>query len=534
MGIFDALKNGYDKDDDLKDLEELMYDNESGSKSRRSINDMIKSLELGEKEPHKKKDDGYADIFGNISGKNTEPDGPKGLDEKTRRQQADVQREEEKYDNLLNSMQAQSLIKKVDSVSGVNPSQNRIREQAKKRQAEIADIEKNEKKSDENIDISKDVYSAYSKDISENDDIESVDTEGFTGTEAGGFIKSQCDICGEAARYIENARVEYESVTDYYEDIQRIEGAPDDIKRELIMAADMVDNLSVDRRILKTPDNKLSNRAYRNMEAYEDDFPEAIVKMRKAEDEKNAIARDIRMVKAERSMCRMEAKDLVKKQLRIKKYAQIIFAILICVFVVFMAAMAMSDNMDNVGTFITIAFLAGIMALGLFAYLKTIERKVYVTEIKLNKATTLLNSIKIKYVNAANVLDYQCNKYYIKNAYELEQKYQAYIEMKEEQKKILEVTNNLTNAETDLMNILGRLGVIDTHIWIAQVKAILNPKEMVEVRHNLSIRRQKLRNQIEYNENRIEDAKNNIKNITKKNPEYAKEALQILDMYDKR
>ncbi len=54
------------------------------------------------------------------------------------------------------------------------------------------------------------------------------------------------------------------------------------------------------------------------------------------------------------------------------------------------------------------------MALGLFAYLKTIERKVCVTEIKLNKATTLLNSIKIKYVNAANVLDYQCNKYYIK------------------------------------------------------------------------------------------------------------------------
>ena len=38
-----------------------------------------------------------------------------------------------------------------------------------------------------------------------------------------------------------------------------------------------------------------------------------------------------------------------------------IFAILICVFVVFMAAMAMSDNMDNVGTFITIAFLAGIL-----------------------------------------------------------------------------------------------------------------------------------------------------------------------------
>ena len=37
---------------------------------------------------------------------------------------------------------------------------------------------------------------------------------------------------------------------------------------------------------------------------------------------------------------------------------------------------------------------------------------------------------------------------------------------------------------------------------------------MVEVRHNLSIRRQKLREQIEYNESRIEDARNNIKKYT--------------------
>ena len=109
--------------------------------------------------------------------------------------------------------------------------------------------------------------------------------------------------------------------------------------------------------------------------------------------------------------------------------------------------------------------------------------------------------------------------------------YYAYSSLKEEQKKMLEVTGNLTSAEADLMHILGRLGVIDTHVWIAQVKAILNPKEMVEVRHNLSVRRQKLRKQIEYNENRIEDAKNNIKNITRNNPAYAKDAMEILEKY---
>ena len=60
------------------------------------------------------------------------------------------------------------------------------------------------------------------------------------------------------------------------------------------------------------------------MEMYEAEFPEAVAKLRSTEDDRNTIARDIRMVKTERSMYRMEAKELVNKQLRIKGYAQLI------------------------------------------------------------------------------------------------------------------------------------------------------------------------------------------------------------------
>lgn len=528
MGLFDVIKNGYDKDDDLKDLEELMYDNNTEIKNKRSINDMIKSFELGESDKSSKKEEAsdYKELLQSMRNNESEADGPSGLAEKTKRQQEDVQREEEKYDNLLNTLQTQTLIRKVDDVTRVKEKDNKNSGIKLKKQA---DYEKYEKSS---LDIDTTTGADIDKELElKQAELDAVSTKGFNGDDIGSFIKSQCDICEEAARFIENARVEYDSVTDYYEDIQKIENAPADISRELVMAADRVDNLSVDRRILNTPDNRLSNNAYRNMEMYEAEFPEAIAKLRSTEDDRNAIARDIRMVKTERSMYRMEAKELVKKQLRVKGYAQLICGLLVAIFAVFMVIMAVSDGTDNIGAFITVALLAGFMALGLFAYLKSIERKVYVTEIKLNKATSLLNKIKIKYVNAANVLDYQYNKYNVKNAYELEQKYQAYIEMKEEQKKMLEVTSNLTSAESDLMHILGRLGVIDTHVWIAQVKAILNPKEMVEVRHNLSVRRQKLRNQIEYNESRIEDAKNNIKNITKNNPAYAKDAMEILEKY---
>ena len=42
------------------------------------------------------------------------------------------------------------------------------------------------------------------------------------------------------------------------------------------------------------------------------------------------------------------------------------------------------------------------------------------------------------------------------------------------------------------------------------------------------------RNQIEYNEGRIEEAKYNIRKVNKLHPEYTKETLEILDEYEKR
>ena len=465
---------------------DIVYEDENGFRNKRSINDMIHSYQVGSYTGSNHNDDLEEELY-KTAGSDASADESRGLTEKTKKQQADVLKEEEKYDHLLNSIQAQTLIRTVDKVNlggAVNNTQ---------------------------------------------DNLEEVDTAGFTG-----FGKSQCDIMEEASRYIENAKVEYDSVTDYYEDIQRIENAPEDIKLKLMYAADRVDNLSVDRRIFKSPENKLSNKVYRMMESYEEDFPEALVKLRHDEEDYNTVLKNVRMIKGERSMYRIEANDLVKKQLRIKKYSVLMLALLVGVFVIFLLISAASPDDEHIGMFITVVILALTLSLGLFAYLKSTERKVYVTEVKLNKATALLNKYKIKYVNAVNVLEYEYSKYAVKSAFELEQKFQAYVEMKDEQRKILEITSNLNEAEAELTDILRQLGVIDTHIWIGQVKAILNPKEMVEVRHNLSIRRQKLREQIEYNESRIEDARNNIKNVTKKNKVHAKEAMQVLEIYEKR
>ena len=118
VGLFDVIKNGYDKDDDLKDLEELMYDNSKEAGNKMSINDMIKSFELNESDKTSKEEEtsDYKELLESMRN-NEEEDGPSGLAEKTRKQQESVQREEEKYDNLLNTLQTQTLIRKVDDVT---------------------------------------------------------------------------------------------------------------------------------------------------------------------------------------------------------------------------------------------------------------------------------------------------------------------------------------------------------------------------------------------------------------------------------
>ena len=63
--------------------------------------------------------------------------------------------------------------------------------------------------------------------------------------------------------------------------------------------------------------------------------------------------------------------------------------------------------MVKLSIFIVISLLAAILAVGMFAILKVTERNVLVTEIKLNKATGLLNKIKIKYVIWPTRFDYR-------------------------------------------------------------------------------------------------------------------------------
>ena len=68
----------------------------------------------------------------------------------------------------------------------------------------------------------------------------------------------------------------------------------------------------------------------------------------------------------------------------------------------------------------------------------------------------------------------------------------------------------------------------DREIWFSQAKALIDPSEMVEVRHGLNVRRQRLREQLDYNTGVMTECLNEMDRIRMKKPEYESDVERVL------
>lgn len=76
---------------------------------------------------------------------------------------------------------------------------------------------------------------------------------------------------------------------------------------------------------------------------------------------------------------------------------------------------------------------------------------------------------------------------------------------------------------------LDRHEVSDTEVWLVQTYAILDDREMVEIRHDLNQRRQKLREQIRYNTEVKEDYEKQIREVAGSSENGSEIVEEVLD-----
>jgi len=152
-------------------------------------------------------------------------------------------------------------------------------------------------------------------------------------------------------------------------------------------------------------------------------------------------------------------------------------------------------------------------------------------ELKLNRAIQLLNKVKIKYINNRNALDYNYQKYMVESYEEFYCLWELYLKTKEEEKRYRQNTELLEQYNRQLTLELKLYELTDPEIWIYQAIAIIDNKEMVEVRHRLNVRRQKLRERIDYTNKIKEHSIEEIQKILDKNPGQKEEIIKLLERF---
>ena len=341
------------------------------------------------------------------------------------------------------------------------------------------------------------------------------------------FVRENCEAIAENERQIAEAKKEYEKVTSYLTDIQRIDMASDAERKEIDDVCKSILTLTSERNKYKNRNLTISDAQMRKFEPFEDELVDEIKKMYNAESYQTAIESDISNLKKEKENLYSQKKEVVSKQNAIKGMTKIL-ALLIISLIVLLIVIFYALKADMTLPHLGVVFLAAVSAAALIFESQKNRRDVILIEKKINRAVTLLNKVKIKYINNINVLDYNCNKFGVKNAKDFEQKWNEYCKMREYEKKFRENTEMLNANNENLVIMLKDVGVVDTDIWLSRCVAIVDPKEMVEIRHELNQRRQMLRERIENNEQLKENIIKQLDYVINESPQIRDELIQIV------
>lgn len=352
----------------------------------------------------------------------------------------------------------------------------------------------------------------------------------ITNTERIGYVKDNCEIILESNRQIEEAKVEYQAVTSYLTDMQRIDMIPIEQRENLEEAARKIVSLSKDREKLQRKSSILSDMQYRLFERYELTLPKELSMIQDSEQYQIMIDQDMMHLEKERQALDDQEDEIVSKQSFLKGIAVTTCVVIALLFLLFAFLSIYSEASFTIPFLLTV-LMGMISTLYIFLEARKNVSNVRMVQAKQNRQIMLMNKVKIKAVNNRSFLDYAYSKYMVDSYEQLRVSWEEYVRMKDEARRYQSNTELLEFFHNELIHELKKHGVADSEIWIYQPTAILDGKEMVEVRHRLNVRRQKLRERIDVNQKQRTDAMAAIKGIINNYPDSREEAEKLVRRY---
>ncbi len=345
------------------------------------------------------------------------------------------------------------------------------------------------------------------------------------------YITNCMEQIAEASREVNQLNSEYALVTAYLSDMEEIEALPQPRKQELDKVARALDELEREKRKYLDKADRMKDSDYYRMRKQENEVQEGIAKLKEAEHYHKLVKADLKRLDRERNAYAYRKKELVTMQTNLRGMA-VIFVAALAACLLMLAVLQFGFGMKTyVGYFITV--LTGAIAITVVCvkYIDA-DHEFLSLQKTIGKLIQLQNKVKIRYVNNTNLLEYLRIKYGTKDAEELEKRWADYQNEKEQRKEYAEAEAKTDFYQNELIRQLSRYRVSDPGRWVNQVQAILDPREMVEIRHELILRRQALRQQLDYNHKLAQNAREEVVRVAQEYPQYRSEIMEMADRYD--
>lgn len=342
-----------------------------------------------------------------------------------------------------------------------------------------------------------------------------------------GFIEESCEQVVESTLQAQELKAEFQAVTAYISDIQKLEGLNSEDRELVNDLARKILTLSKDRERYKKGIRKIKDTQYLNLAKFEEDVPRDLKKMKYWEEYSSNIQNDFKYLESERTALLHQKGDVEENQKTLGTIGITTTVLSVLLFLVFLWINSKTNANMQLPFMLTVAMDAAAAA---YIFLRSRENKKEKaeTEKKLNRAILLLNKVKIKYVNNTNALDYCYAKYLVDSQEKLGFLWEQYKKEKEDENQYKLSKDQTEYYNRELINHLKEYRLADAKIWIHQLEALLDGPEMEKVKEALFERRQKLKDRIEQNNLLKEKCMEEIEKFTKENEENKAYVAELL------
>lgn len=345
------------------------------------------------------------------------------------------------------------------------------------------------------------------------------------------YITSCLEQMAEASREIELLTGEYSLVTAYLTDMEEIEALPEQEREEINGIARRLLALEQERERYLGRQNRMSDEDYYKIKKQEEQVQEGIQKLSECEHYGELVKQDLQKLDRERHAYEYRRGELEVSMGNLRGMSVIFLtAFAVCILLLLILQFGFEMN-TRIGYLLSTGAVCLAVTVLVIKYTDC-DRELRRVTGAINRLILLQNKVKIRYVNNCNLREYLYMKYDTDSAARLEKLWQQYQQEKEERKEYAEAEAKTEYYQNQLLTRMKRYRLTEPARWIGRPGALLDKREMVEIRHELILRRQALRKQMDYNNGVGDTAKREIMDIVNCYPAYAAEVQGIVEHFD--